>query len=99
MGVAQSPSRHAINPPEMTPNQIGEGRIGPIAMLIEKLDVGHCLYNCRVEQKRTAPRFLRNTGRCIHLAPMSEISFDIDAVIEGNSRLTEAQALELYHNA
>ncbi len=30
---------------------------------------------------------------------MSKLSFDIDAVIEGRARLTEAQALELYHNA
>src|SRR6476620_4133969 len=30
---------------------------------------------------------------------MSKLSFDIDAVIAGKSRLTDAQALELYHNA
>jgi cyclic dehypoxanthinyl futalosine synthase len=30
---------------------------------------------------------------------MATISFDIDAVIEGKARLTETQALELYHNA
>jgi len=30
---------------------------------------------------------------------MSKLTFNIDAVIEGNARLTEAQALELYHNA
>lgn len=30
---------------------------------------------------------------------MSQLSFDIDAVIQGKSRLTEAQALEIYHNA
>ena len=30
---------------------------------------------------------------------MKTISFDIDAVIEGRARLTDAQALELYHNA
>ena len=30
---------------------------------------------------------------------MSKPSFDIEAVIAGQSRLTDAQALELYHNA
>src|SRR2546421_4777362 len=30
---------------------------------------------------------------------MSKLSFDIDAVISGRSRLSAAQALELYHNA
>jgi cyclic dehypoxanthinyl futalosine synthase len=30
---------------------------------------------------------------------MSKLSFDIDAVIEGKSRLSDAQALEIYHNA
>src|SRR5881392_2454147 len=30
---------------------------------------------------------------------MSRLSFDIDAVISGRSRLSAAQALELYHNA
>ncbi len=30
---------------------------------------------------------------------MSRLSFDIDAVISGSARLTEAQALDLYHNA
>ena len=30
---------------------------------------------------------------------MAKLSFDIDAIIEGRSRLTEQQALELYHNA
>lgn len=30
---------------------------------------------------------------------MSKLSFDIDAVIAGRQRLTEAQAMELYHNA
>jgi cyclic dehypoxanthinyl futalosine synthase len=30
---------------------------------------------------------------------MSELSFDIDAVIDGKSRLTEAQALEIYQKA
>jgi cyclic dehypoxanthinyl futalosine synthase len=30
---------------------------------------------------------------------MSSLSFDIDAVIEGKSRLSEAEALEIYHNA
>src|SRR5436853_656774 len=30
---------------------------------------------------------------------MSKVSFDIDAVIAGQRRLTDAQALELYHNA
>src|SRR3984957_19957034 len=30
---------------------------------------------------------------------MSKLSFDIDAVIAGKSRLSEAQALELYHQA
>jgi cyclic dehypoxanthinyl futalosine synthase len=30
---------------------------------------------------------------------MPALTFDIDAVIEGKARLTEAQALELYHNA
>ncbi|HEY8665135.1 MAG TPA: radical SAM protein [Tepidisphaeraceae bacterium] len=30
---------------------------------------------------------------------MSSLSFDIDAVVEGKARLTDAQALELYHNA
>jgi cyclic dehypoxanthinyl futalosine synthase len=30
---------------------------------------------------------------------MSKLSFDIDAIIAGKSRLTEAQALELYHQA
>ena len=30
---------------------------------------------------------------------MSKLSFDIDAVIGGKSRLTDAQALELYHEA
>jgi cyclic dehypoxanthinyl futalosine synthase len=30
---------------------------------------------------------------------MSRLSFNIDAVIEGKARLTEAQALEIYHNA
>jgi cyclic dehypoxanthinyl futalosine synthase len=30
---------------------------------------------------------------------MSKLSFDIDAVIAGKSRLTDAQALELYHNS
>jgi cyclic dehypoxanthinyl futalosine synthase len=30
---------------------------------------------------------------------MSKLSFDIDAVISGRSRLTDDQALELYHNA
>ena len=30
---------------------------------------------------------------------MSKLSFDIDPVIEGRARLTDAQALELYHNA
>src|SRR5215472_6082314 len=30
---------------------------------------------------------------------MSTLSFDIDPVIEGNSRLTDEQALELYHRA
>src|ERR1700689_331895 len=43
--------------------------------------------------------FWRNSRVCIHFIVMSRITFDIDAVIEGKSRLTEAQALELYHNA
>src|SRR4051794_31387287 len=30
---------------------------------------------------------------------MSKLSFDIDAVIAGKSRLTDAQAMDLYHNA
>src|SRR5580704_17252178 len=30
---------------------------------------------------------------------MSKLSFDIDAVIEGTARLTDAQALEVYHSA
>src|SRR5215469_4724085 len=30
---------------------------------------------------------------------MSKLSFDIDKVIEGKARLTEAQALEIYHSA
>ena len=30
---------------------------------------------------------------------MKKLSFDIDAVIEGRSRLTDEQALELYHTA
>jgi len=30
---------------------------------------------------------------------MSKLTFDIDAVIERKSRLTDAQALELYKNA
>src|SRR5437868_13806416 len=30
---------------------------------------------------------------------MSKLSFDIDAIISGRSRLSAAQALELYHNA
>jgi cyclic dehypoxanthinyl futalosine synthase len=30
---------------------------------------------------------------------MSKLSFDIDAVIEGKSRLSDEQALEVYHNA
>src|SRR5512141_1887935 len=30
---------------------------------------------------------------------MSKVSFDIDAVVQGKARLSEAQALELYHKA
>ena len=30
---------------------------------------------------------------------MAKLSFDIDAVIAGKARLTDQQALELYHNA
>ena len=30
---------------------------------------------------------------------MAKLSFDIDAVIEGKARLTDAQALELHHSA
>ena len=30
---------------------------------------------------------------------MSKLSFDIDAIISGKARMTEAQALEVYHSA
>ena len=41
----------------------------------------------------------RGVGRRIDFIVMSKLSFDIDAVIEGKSRLTDGQALELYHSA
>ncbi len=41
----------------------------------------------------------RQSAGSYTVAAMSKLSFDIDAVIEGRSRLSDEQALELYHGA
>ena len=44
-------------------------------------------------------RLWRRGAGGIHFIAMGKLSFDIDAVIEGKVRLSDVQALELYHNA
>ena len=97
MRVPKPSPGHAVNPRQMPPHQIGERRVGTVAMLVEQFNVGHLLYDCRGTLKRTV---LAHGVLPLTLSlGMSTLSFDIDAVITGKSRLSDAQALELYQKA
>ena len=61
------------------------------------IDVGHLLYDCRGTLKRQFS--LHGKSPLTLSLGMSTLSFDIDAVITGKSRLSDAQGLELYQKA